>query len=70
MELTKVTNIVGESIEVMGPYTAILVGQCCVCHEYLYIKDGLGSFGISHGYCEKCMAKLKSSVSNDRVDKS
>jgi hypothetical protein len=50
-----------ETITVHGPYTAILVGQCCVCHEYLYIKDGNSVFGISHGYCRDCADKLMNS---------
>lgn len=32
----------------------IIVSACCVCGKPLGVKDGQGTYGISHGYCPEC----------------
>lgn len=34
-----------------------LIMVCCICHKIMGYKDGKGTSGISHGYCDKCRDK-------------
>ncbi len=36
----------------------IMQVYCAWCGEFMYLKDGQGQEGVSHGICEKCYKKL------------
>ena len=40
----------------------VIYVQCCVCKRMLGTKDGHGQHGVSHTYCDTCMAKVMSDM--------
>jgi hypothetical protein len=56
--MTNLTSTRGESIEAQGPYSTVIVCQCCICMKYLEIKRGGGNYGVSHSYCDTCADKI------------
>jgi hypothetical protein len=56
------TNLTPAGVGVETPcacHPTTITVICCVCKKFLYTVDGKGIYGLSHGYCDSCMEKVK-----------
>ena len=44
----------------------LILTVCCVCGIPYAVKDGQGTQGVSHGYCEECRGKLTHTIERNR----
>jgi len=55
MTYPTVISCIAGSMEIHGPATTLLETVCCVCKKHIQFKDGEGSWGPSHTYCDDCL---------------